>query len=208
MKPLKVTHTNLLLWNSLRDLVFLENKDFERITINDICKRAAVHRSTFYNHFQDKYDLFTFGYRYYLLQKNNIAIEKQFFYPFTIYKMLNEQIHLHFFHFNYGDSLHALIYKLQREEMGRMLKRLVEVGYHLEIDVHIAVDLFLSIHMTFSEQIETGLLKGEEADEIFQKFLCKPLVKKIHTSEKVEKVEIVKAKGFDIIYTYRSLFLF
>ncbi|AMA62958.1 hypothetical protein SFB93_06530 [Kurthia gibsonii] len=43
MKPLKVTHTNLLLWNSLRDLVFLENKDFERITINDICKRAAVH---------------------------------------------------------------------------------------------------------------------------------------------------------------------
>lgn len=84
MKPIKVTHTNLLLWNSLRDLVFLENKDFECITINDICKRAAVHRSTFYNHFQDKYDLFTFGYRYYLLQKiilrlkNNFSIHSQF----------------------------------------------------------------------------------------------------------------------------------
>lgn len=178
MKPIKVTHTNLLLWNSLRDLVFLENKDFERITINDICSRAAVHRSTFYNHFQDKYDLFTFGYRYYLLQKNNIAIEKQFFYPFTIYKMLNEKIHIYFFHFNYYSSLYELIYELQKEEIERMLKRLLELGYQLEIEMHIAVDLFLSIHRTFSQQIENGSLSEEEADTIFQTFLCKPLLKK------------------------------
>lgn len=32
-------------------------------------------------------------------------------------------------------------------------------------------------------------------------FYVNHLLKKIHTSEKVEKVEIVKAKGFDIIYT-------
>src|SRR5260221_7231882 len=35
--------------------------DFESITVNDICERAMVHRTTFYKHYEDKYGLLYHG---------------------------------------------------------------------------------------------------------------------------------------------------
>jgi AcrR family transcriptional regulator len=39
----------------------IEEKDFNSIVVNDICDKAMVHRTTFYNHYQDKYDLLNAG---------------------------------------------------------------------------------------------------------------------------------------------------
>lgn len=41
----------------------LEDKPFEKITTIDICKNADVPRATFYNHFEDKYDLLRYTLR-------------------------------------------------------------------------------------------------------------------------------------------------
>lgn len=43
----------------LRDAIsaLLQSHDFETITINEICRAAVISRSTFYNHYEDKYDL-------------------------------------------------------------------------------------------------------------------------------------------------------
>ena len=38
----------------------LEEKRFENITVYEICDRATIRRATFYKHFGDKYELFTF----------------------------------------------------------------------------------------------------------------------------------------------------
>lgn len=38
----------------------LEEKRFEDITVIDLCQRARVRRATFYKHFGDKYEFFTF----------------------------------------------------------------------------------------------------------------------------------------------------
>ncbi len=38
----------------------LEQKPFNNIFVKDICKTAGVPRATFYNHFEDKYDLLSF----------------------------------------------------------------------------------------------------------------------------------------------------
>lgn len=48
---------------AIEDAFFLEleDKDFNHLTVADICKRAAVKRTTFYTHFEDKYELLTFS---------------------------------------------------------------------------------------------------------------------------------------------------
>lgn len=44
---------------ALQEALFtlLKTNDFEEITINDLCNCAAVSRTTFYMHYQDKFDL-------------------------------------------------------------------------------------------------------------------------------------------------------
>ncbi len=50
--------TRKLLSNALFQMV--ETKPFENISVMDICQEALVPRSTFYNYFEDKYDLLNF----------------------------------------------------------------------------------------------------------------------------------------------------
>lgn len=38
----------------------LQEKSFEQITVRELCNRARTRTATFYNHFSDKYDFFSF----------------------------------------------------------------------------------------------------------------------------------------------------
>ncbi len=49
---LRIVRTRKLLSTALFDL--LESTPYEKISVMDICKKAMVHRATFYNHFEDK----------------------------------------------------------------------------------------------------------------------------------------------------------
>ena len=53
---LRVIKTNNTLYDALINL--LKEKTFEEIKVSDICQKALVNRSTFYSHFNDKYELF------------------------------------------------------------------------------------------------------------------------------------------------------
>ena len=55
-EDLRVRKTKLNLYNGLIKL--MEEKPFEDIKVTDICNKALVNRSTFYDHFNDKYELF------------------------------------------------------------------------------------------------------------------------------------------------------
>ena len=52
---LRVVKTKKILFNSLLNLMKIKN--FEKIKISDICEEALVNRSTFYAHYDDKYEL-------------------------------------------------------------------------------------------------------------------------------------------------------
>ncbi|WP_238651821.1 TetR/AcrR family transcriptional regulator [Paenibacillus piscarius] len=54
---LRVLRTRKLLTTSFKDLLSEQGKLFSNITINEICDRAMVHRTTFYKHFEDKFAL-------------------------------------------------------------------------------------------------------------------------------------------------------
>src|SRR5947209_19265601 len=58
---LRVRRTHKLLWEAL--MAELSERAFEGITVKDICARAMVHRTTFYAHYEDKYDLLEQGMR-------------------------------------------------------------------------------------------------------------------------------------------------
>ena len=52
----KYFNTSLLMNQAL--LILLETKDFEYITVKEICEKAGVNRSTFYLHYENTIDLF------------------------------------------------------------------------------------------------------------------------------------------------------
>ncbi|MGE6663658.1 TetR/AcrR family transcriptional regulator [Paenibacillus xylanexedens] len=54
-EDLRVKRTHKHLYNALLEL--METQPFENITVKQICDLAMVHRTTFYTHFNDKYDL-------------------------------------------------------------------------------------------------------------------------------------------------------
>lgn len=56
---LRIRRTHKLIFDALTSL--LTEKAFEDIRISDICDRAMVHRTTFYKHFEDKYQLLDFS---------------------------------------------------------------------------------------------------------------------------------------------------
>ncbi|EKQ56852.1 MULTISPECIES: TetR/AcrR family transcriptional regulator [unclassified Clostridium] len=55
---LRIRRTHKLLFDSLTSL--LTEKAFEDIRVSNICDKAMVHRTTFYKHFEDKYQLLDF----------------------------------------------------------------------------------------------------------------------------------------------------
>lgn len=58
MGDLRTIRTYKLLKNALLQL--LSENSFDNIKVNDICDLAMVHRTTFYSHFSDKYELLNY----------------------------------------------------------------------------------------------------------------------------------------------------
>ena len=52
---LRIIKTKNGIYNALLDL--MREKQFEEIKVSDICDKALINRSTFYAHFEDKYEL-------------------------------------------------------------------------------------------------------------------------------------------------------
>ncbi len=52
---LRVIKTRKLIYQTLLDL--MKEKTFEEIKVSDICSEAMINRSTFYAHYEDKYEL-------------------------------------------------------------------------------------------------------------------------------------------------------
>ena len=54
-KDLRIIKTRKALYNAFEEL--MKSKPFEQIKVSDICKKALINRSTFYSHYNDKYEL-------------------------------------------------------------------------------------------------------------------------------------------------------
>lgn len=76
-------------------LITMKNKSFEEIKVSDVCKEAHINRSTFYNNFNDKYDLlFSLFHDLEKSNNNNNNIASNIFHD-TILKNIAENIKNH-----------------------------------------------------------------------------------------------------------------
>lgn len=60
-EDLRIRRTRRLLFRALITLLQKPKATFKKVSVQQICDEAMVHRSTFYMHFHDKYDLFIKG---------------------------------------------------------------------------------------------------------------------------------------------------
>lgn len=81
---LRIIKTKRNLYEALLSL--MKDKEFEDIKVNDICNKALINRSTFYSHYEDKYELFTDLIDYFknelkeeLYKNNNIKNIKEYY---------------------------------------------------------------------------------------------------------------------------------
>ncbi len=58
-EDLRIKRTKKLLCTALMDL--MQNTSFDKLSVNEICEKAMVHRAKFYNHFNDKNDLLNYA---------------------------------------------------------------------------------------------------------------------------------------------------
>lgn len=97
MKPktdLRVIKTYSALTNAFYQL--LSEKKFEEITVNELCNQAFVRRATFYKHFADKYEFFTFVVRSVFEQyTGDYAFEPNQVKPLSFYMDIMKNV-LHF----------------------------------------------------------------------------------------------------------------
>lgn len=75
-------------------LITMKNKSFEEIKVSDVCKEAHINRSTFYNNFNDKYDLLFSLFHDLEKSNNNNNIASNIFHD-TILKNIAENIKNH-----------------------------------------------------------------------------------------------------------------
>lgn len=55
---LRIRKTYMMLHNAFTEL--MEQKRFEDLTVQELCERAMIRRTTFYKHFADKYEYFAY----------------------------------------------------------------------------------------------------------------------------------------------------
>lgn len=81
---LRVRRTYKLLWEALEELLSQPGQEFSSVTVNQICEKAMVHRTTFYKHFEDKYDLLYFGIEQFNEKYVKVSLEERVLKPFQL----------------------------------------------------------------------------------------------------------------------------
>jgi AcrR family transcriptional regulator len=91
----------------------LENQNFKKITVNDICQHAMISRSAFYLHFEDKYSLLSYcmemelmrweevmqcsDFHSYLVFVLNDILKKRNFYNNTLVRVQDSELYAVFY---------------------------------------------------------------------------------------------------------------
>lgn len=150
-KDLRVKRTYKLLSESLLEL--MKKMPFEKITITDICNNAMVHRTTFYTHFTDKYDLLKYSLSELERPFDTGAVKEESFEGYKEFYMDAAQktlcyidSHIEIFKVflkkNQEDSLVTMIQNALTEKLTQKLLKCQETGIKLPVPVPVLANIY------------------------------------------------------------------
>ncbi|MEK3721941.1 TetR/AcrR family transcriptional regulator [Paenibacillus sp. FSL H8-0034] len=144
-EDLRVKRTHKLLYNALLDL--MENHPFDSITVKQICDLAMVHRTTFYTHFQDKFDLLSRALRQVADEEFKDIVDASFspsdnFRELFSFAMKHKRLFSHLLAAEERDSLRNLL----RREMSRGMKKYL-IEHNLIEEIPIDVQIKIEAHI-------------------------------------------------------------
>lgn len=146
MDDLRVRRTRLSIQNAFIELTI--EKNFNSVTITDITDRAMVNRSTFYRHFQDKYDLLDkyMDDLYHLLDPSKEASPEEYDSPPTglIQMMEHLQVHSDFYSSMLGPQGYLPFAEKIREYIERRIGRSLPIDISQQSPGQPPLDMILS----------------------------------------------------------------
>jgi probable dihydroxyacetone kinase regulator len=162
---------DVLLAESLKEIA--RSKPIEKITIKEITDKAGVIRPTFYNHFQDKYELVEWIVNHEILQPVN--------------ELLDER--------NFEDALMDIFSSIEEEKEFYMKAVAIEGQNSFGIILRTSIKELI-LHHIDREALEAKLPYEWLTVESLADFYCEPisylLIDWIKTGMKIPKEEIVK----------------
>lgn len=148
----KSSETKEILANTLFDL--LERKPFPKISVNELCENSMIVRSTFYLHFQDKYELLS-----YCLDRISMELEalmkthetKDFFIVFLTECEKKERVFYNLFETEINEELMNLVYQYISRNITKFLEEKTARGELLPGPVDSVTAFYVSglVGMTF-----------------------------------------------------------
>lgn len=150
-EDLRVIKTNMALRKSFFELA--KTKDFDAITINELCDYAMIRRSTFYRHYEDKFDYFQKLIQKLLKEMNQkhqpiYMIDKPAtFYSNVILDMLNflyehNRLTKSVLGSHYFDVLANILYEAIYQSISTHLNAQKQAGYTFHMDLDYLAQFF------------------------------------------------------------------
>ncbi|MDR0269911.1 TetR/AcrR family transcriptional regulator [Paenibacillus sp.] len=149
---LRVRRTHKLLRQALEELLSEPGQHFSSITVNQICEKAMVHRTTFYKHFEDKFDLLALL----LSQDNNeymnYSMEELLQTPFQITsKNPNLDLYAKIMQTQKNDEVFTSYIKSQQKEtLKQVMLELNQKGKKFSVPIEIIAEVYSEVSSSLS----------------------------------------------------------
>jgi len=170
----KSESTDVALAEGLKSL--MTRMPFEKITIRDITDEASVIRTTFYNHFQDKYDLLDWIFYEYYIKPSNQLIENNMLleaFRLMIRNMEKDKDFLYRAARSDENSLYDVMFRSYREAVLKVLQSVdVNLGEINPLLTEALVAEYYASNITFvvTKWIEMDMaIPSDDVVDLFQK---------------------------------------
>ncbi|THF73052.1 TetR/AcrR family transcriptional regulator [Cohnella fermenti] len=164
-KPdLRVRRTHKLLWEAL--LKLLETYPYDSLTVQQICEEAMVHRTTFYNHFEDKDHLLKYGLRQIDDLFGKRSIRERLLHPVRTAEEIIEKNKLAPLMASPTDgTLSRILYKQGMEGLKKDLRELEESGVKFPLPLDVIASFYSGARLSLCAWwMENG--RKESADQM------------------------------------------